>query len=70
MKTIVIESYENEIHEWGISFTNSNPEARDYFPMPDKETAYRLQKYLAEAAPIAGNKPICSPGNEFAWVES
>jgi len=51
--TIVTESYENGICEWGLSFTNSNPDQKDYFPMPDKETAYRLHKYLAEYAPIS-----------------
>lgn len=51
--TIVIESYENGICEWGLSFTSSNPEHKDYFPMPKKEIALRLQKYLTEHAPIS-----------------
>lgn len=32
--------------EWGISFTCNNPEAKDYFKMPDSETAFRLKKRL------------------------
>ncbi len=53
INTIVIESHENDICEYGLSFTNSNPEQKDYFPMLNKETAYKLQKYLAEYAPIS-----------------
>ncbi len=48
MVTIVIESHDNEGCEWGLSFTESNPEPKDYFKMPDKETAFRLRDYLNE----------------------
>lgn len=47
MNTIVIRD-PSEPQEWGVSFTNSNPEEKDFFPMPDEATALRLQKYLAE----------------------
>lgn len=46
MRAHVIESVEENGTEWGISFTNNNPEAKDYFKMPDKETAFRLQRYI------------------------
>lgn len=36
--------------EWGISFTCNNPEAKDYFKMPDEETAFRLKKRLEDVA--------------------
>ena len=42
----VIENIEENGTEWGISFTSPNPEAKDYFKMLDKETAFRLKKYL------------------------
>lgn len=32
--------------EWGLSFTNHNPEDADYFIMPNAETAFRLKEYL------------------------
>lgn len=41
----VIETHGNNI-EWGISFTGYNPEAKDYFKMADKDTAFRLKDYL------------------------
>jgi len=46
INVIVIESIEPEGTEWGISFTNPNPEAKDYFKMPNMETAFRLKEYL------------------------
>lgn len=46
MQTLVIESVEKEFTEWGISFTDPNPEAKDYFKMPDAETSFRLKSYL------------------------
>ena len=51
---IVIESVESEGTEWGISFTNPNPEAKDYFQMPNKETAFRLKDYLDNIEKING----------------
>lgn len=46
MNIIIIESIEDEGTEWGVSFTDSNPEPQDYFKMPDEETAFKLKKYL------------------------
>ena len=69
---LVIEDVELEGSEWGISFTNHNPEAKDYFEMPNKETAFRLKKYLAELTeytPISFDNPLSRPVNELAGVE-
>lgn len=46
MTILVLEDHNETGVEWGLSFTNHNPEAKDYFPMPDKETAFRLKNYL------------------------
>lgn len=46
MNIQIIETVEKEGTEWGISFTDHNPEPKDYFKMPDKETAFRLKEYL------------------------
>ena len=43
---IVIETVNENSIEWGVSFTNHNPESKDYFKMPDKETAFRLKEYM------------------------
>ena len=70
--TLVIQSVEPEGTEWGISFTDHNPEAKDYFEMPNAEKAFRLRKYLAELAeytPISFNNPISFPSNKFSGVE-
>lgn len=66
---LVIESVESEGTEWGISFTNPNPEAKDYFEMPNKETAFRLKDYLAVYAPIPFDKPFSRPVNKLAGIE-
>ena len=55
---IVIESIESSGTEWGISFTNHNPEPQDYFKMPDKETAFRLKEYLAIHSPVSNYEPV------------
>lgn len=44
----VIEDVSDSGTSWGISFTGSNPDAKDFFPMVDKETAFRMEKYLNE----------------------
>ena len=63
---IVIEEYDKEGDvEWGISFTNPNPEAKDYFKMPDSETAFRLKDYLTVNAPFSFNNPIGSPTDKL-----
>lgn len=49
-KVLVLEEVTEKGSEWGISFTDHNPEAKDYFKMPDAETAQRLKSYLAEYA--------------------
>lgn len=47
LNILVLEDYNKDgSSEWGISFTNPNPEAKDYFPM-SKETAFRLKDYLS-----------------------
>ena len=45
MVTVIEDVSENKT-EWGISFTGNNPDTQDYFKMADKETAFRLEKYL------------------------
>lgn len=45
-KIQIIETLFEDYSEWGISFTSNNPEPKDYFQMLDKETAFRLKKYL------------------------
>lgn len=50
-KVLVIESYDQGTEEWGISFTDHNPEAEDYFKMTDKQTAFRLKEYLNQQKP-------------------
>ena len=66
MPIIVIEEYDKEGDvEWGISFTNPNPEAKDYFKMPDSQTAFRLKDYLTQMAPISFDVPISFPPNEL-----
>jgi len=45
-QAVVIESVGDHIIEWGLSFSDHNPEAKDYFRMHDKETAFRLKEYL------------------------
>lgn len=72
INVIVIESVESDGTEWGISFTNSNPDAKDYFEMPNKETAFRLRTYLAELTeytPIPFDNPLSRPVNKLAGVE-
>ena len=44
----VIEDVDVNGTKWGLSFTSNNPESKDYFRMTDKETAFRLEKYLNE----------------------
>ena len=39
--TVIEEPGEGAV-EWGISFTGSNPEEKDYVPMPDGPTAFKL----------------------------
>lgn len=46
MNVHLIESHEPNGIEWGVSFTDNNPEVKDFFPM-DKETAIRLYQYLS-----------------------
>ena len=54
MQVFVIETYdENGNVEWGISFSDHNPEPEDYFKMPDKETAFRLRDRLTIYAPVS-----------------
>jgi hypothetical protein len=55
MTIIVLESHEEMGVEWGLSFTGPNPESKDYFKMPDKETAFRLRDYLLS---LTKNTPV------------
>lgn len=43
---IVIETHNVDGVEWGISFNGYNPEEEDYFPMTDKDTAFRISDRL------------------------
>jgi len=66
MSIHVIETHHLDGLEFGLSFTCCNPEAEDYYQMPNSETAYRLQqRLLTEFAPIPGNKPISRPCDEL-----
>lgn len=65
MKVIVIETHEDNGVEWGISFTNNNPEPQDYFKLPDEETAFRLAERLAKSSPVTRNEPVASPSYKF-----
>ena len=62
MSILVIEDIQEDgSAEWILSFTNSNPEAKDCFQMIDSQTAFRLKDYLTINAPISLNPPISSP---------
>ena len=62
MALVVIEDIQEDgSAEWILSFTNSNPEAKDCFKMIDSQTAFRLKEYLTVNAPISLNPPISSP---------
>lgn len=61
MNVIVIRTENENETEWGISFSNHNPEAKDYFRMFDEETAFRLKEYLAVSSPISNDSPIGWP---------
>lgn len=62
MNTQVIEDVQADgSSEWYLSFTDSNPEAKDCFQMIDSQTAFRLKDYLTVNAPISFNPPISSP---------
>ena len=62
MSLVVIEDIEEDGSAiWGLSFTNSNPDAKDYFKMVDSQTAFRLKDYLTVNSPISFNPPIGSP---------
>lgn len=63
MKTIVIESHEENGVEWGISSNGSNPESKDYFKMPDKETAFRLSNLLNGIEAEKGTKEVLTIEN-------
>lgn len=71
MNIQVIESVEKDGTEWGISFTDNNPDPKDYFKMPDKETAFRLKEKLSlPNTPGTGKKLIgaswCNTCNDYA----
>ena len=62
MALVVIEDIQEDgSSEWILSFTNSNPEAKDCFQMIDSQTAFRLKDYLTVNAPTSFNPPISSP---------
>ena len=63
--TVVIEEHTPDGVEWGLSFTDNNPEPEHYFKMPDKETAFRLKDYLAVYAPVTNNEPVGLPPNKL-----
>jgi nicotinic acid phosphoribosyltransferase len=46
MNPVVIRTEQENETEWGISFSNHNPESKDYFKMLDEITAFRLRDYL------------------------
>jgi hypothetical protein len=66
MSIVIIEDIQEDgSAEWGLSFTNSNPEAKDYFKMVDSQTAFRLKDYLTVNAPISLNPPISCPTDKL-----
>lgn len=46
LNVTICEDYSVNPIEYGLSFTNFNPEPEDYFKMVDEETANRLANYL------------------------
>lgn len=69
MSAVVIETVEDGGTEWGISLTDNNPKAEDYFKMSDKKTAFRLKEKLTVNSPISFDKPLRSPTDELAGIE-
>lgn len=65
MNPIVIRTENENDTEWGLSFSNHNPEQEYYFRMYDEETAFRLRDFLTENSPISRNSPISFPRNEI-----
>lgn len=48
MNVLVLEDYdENQDVSWGVSFTNHNPELKDYVGCASKEDAFKLQDILS-----------------------
>jgi hypothetical protein len=69
MGIIIIETQENNGIELGISFDGYNPNTDWYFKMIDKETAFRLKKYLTEYSPVPLDEPVGVPSNKFWWLK-
>lgn len=65
MSPIVIRTEQENETEWGISFSNHNPESKDYFKMTDETTAFRLRDYLTVNSPISCDSPVSLPVNEI-----
>ena len=46
MKVLVMETLNKKNSEWGVSFTNHNPDPKDYVRCYSSEDAFKLQKIL------------------------
>ena len=58
---LVIENVGADGTEWGISFTDFNPEDKDYFKMTDKDTAFRLKDRINCISPNPSQLAILEP---------
>lgn len=52
---LVCEDHYEDRVEWGLSFTNHNPEPQDYFGMQDKKTAFALADRINEHLELLNN---------------
>lgn len=48
MAAIVLESNNENGTEWGVSFTNHNPELKDYVECASEEDAFKLERLIKE----------------------
>lgn len=46
MNVLVLESHEEDGVKWGVSFTDHNPELKDYVECATKEDAFKLKRLI------------------------
>ena len=46
MNTLIVETFNEDGSEWGVSFTNHNPELKDYIACKSYKDAEKLQEKL------------------------
>lgn len=54
--------------EWGISFSNFNPDDKDFVIMP-KDSVFKLIEILTKNSPVAFNSPVSIPCNKVRRVK-